>query len=111
MACSDWPARPRVCPCPVAPSAAASAGLSGGMGSPVALLWHADALPKLIAGWSSTIGTLGSGVSSSIGVLHVPPLPPFPEELHGRVAVPLALADPHGPVAAATQGGARRGGR
>ncbi|MEU6779345.1 hypothetical protein ABZ912_09080 [Nonomuraea angiospora] len=41
-----------------------------------------------------------SGVSSSIAVLHVPPLPPFPEELHGRVAVHLAIADPDGPVAA-----------
>ncbi|MFI7231504.1 FAD-binding oxidoreductase [Nonomuraea angiospora] len=65
-----------------------------------ALLWHADALPELIAAWSSTIGTVGSGVSSSIAVLHVPPLPPFPEELHGRVAVHLAIADPDGPVAA-----------
>ncbi|MEU8149416.1 FAD-dependent oxidoreductase [Nonomuraea sp. NPDC048901] len=65
-----------------------------------ALLWHADALPKLLAAWSSTIATVGSGVSSSIAVLHVPPLPPFPQELHGRSAVHLAIADPDGPVAA-----------
>ncbi len=65
-----------------------------------ALLWHADALPELVAAWSSTVGTLDSSVSSSIGVLHVPPVPPFPEELHGKVAVHLAIADPDGPGAA-----------
>lgn len=65
-----------------------------------ALLWHAEALPALLAAWSRTIGTLGSSVSSSISVLHVPPLPPFPEELHGKVAVHLAIADPDGPTAA-----------
>lgn len=66
-----------------------------------ALLWHADALPELVAAWSSTLGALGGGVSSSIGVLHVPPMPPFPEALHGKVAVHLAIADPDGPTAAA----------
>ncbi|MCZ2850524.1 FAD-binding oxidoreductase [Modestobacter sp. VKM Ac-2978] len=66
-----------------------------------ALLWHADALPELIDAWARTIGTLGSSVSSSIGVLHVPPMPPFPEELHGEVAVHLAIADPDGAGAAA----------
>ena len=40
-----------------------------------ALLWHADALPELTAAWSRTIGTLGGSVSSSLSVLHVPPLP------------------------------------
>jgi len=66
-----------------------------------ALLWHAEALPELIAAWSRTIGTLDGSVSSSISVLHVPPLPPFPQELHGQVAVHLAIADPEGPSAAA----------
>ncbi|SDD21880.1 FAD-binding oxidoreductase [Auraticoccus monumenti] len=66
-----------------------------------ALLWQGEALPELLAAWSRTIGTLGSTVSSSIAVLHVPPLPPFPAELHGRVAVHLAIADPDGPGAAA----------
>jgi hypothetical protein len=66
-----------------------------------ALLWHGSALPELMAAWSSTIGTVGSGVSSSIAVLHVPPLPPFPAELHGSVAVHLAIADPDGPAGAA----------
>jgi hypothetical protein len=66
-----------------------------------ALLWHADALPELMAAWSSRINALGNSVSSSIGVLHVPPLPPFPEELHGKVAVHLAIADPDGPASAA----------
>lgn len=66
-----------------------------------ALLWHAEALPQLIAAWSSTIGTVASSVSSSISVLHVPPLPPFPQELHGKVAVHLAIADPDGAAAAA----------
>lgn len=66
-----------------------------------ALLWHGEALPELVAAWARTVGTLGSSVSSSIAVLHVPPLPPFPAELHGRVAVHLAVADPDGPDAAA----------
>jgi FAD/FMN-containing dehydrogenase len=65
------------------------------------LLWPASALPQLAAAWSSTIGAVGGGVSSSIAVLHVPPMPPFPEELRGSVAVHLAVADPDGPSAAA----------
>jgi FAD/FMN-containing dehydrogenase len=65
-----------------------------------ALLWPAAALPELLAVWSRLIRTLGTTVSSSISVLHVPPLPPFPAELHGRVAVHLAIADPDGPAAA-----------
>ena len=66
-----------------------------------ALLWSADALPDLVAAWAGAVGTLGRSVSSSIGVLHVPPLPGFPAELQGRVAVHLAIADPDGPAAAA----------
>lgn len=66
-----------------------------------ALLWPGEALPELLAAWSRTIGTLAGSVSSSIAVLHVPPLPPFPTELHGRVAIHLAIADPDGPAAAA----------
>jgi hypothetical protein len=66
-----------------------------------ALLWHASALPELMTAWSSAIGAIGGGVSSSISVLHVPPLPLFPEELRGSVAVHLAIADPDGPAAAA----------
>ena len=54
-----------------------------------------------MAAWSSEIGGLGSTVSSSIGVLHLPPQPPFPEELRGKVAVHLAIADPAGAAAAA----------
>src|SRR3954453_23380083 len=66
-----------------------------------ALLWHADALPELTAAWSRTIGTLGGSVSSSLSVLHVPPLPLFPPELQGKAAVHLPIAVPDGPVAAA----------
>ncbi len=66
-----------------------------------ALLWHGSALPDLVAAWSSTIGAVGPSVSSSISVLHVPPLPSFPAELHGTVAVHLAVADPEGPGGAA----------
>jgi hypothetical protein len=65
-----------------------------------ALLWPAEALPELMAVWSSIISTLGTGVSSSISVLHVPPAPSFPEELRGRAALHLAIADPDGPDAA-----------
>ena len=66
-----------------------------------ALLWHADALADLVAAWSATTGAVGAGVSSSIAVLHVPALPPFPSALHGKVAVHLAIADPDGPAGAA----------
>lgn len=63
-----------------------------------ALLWHVDALGDLLAAWSATVGTLPSSVSSSISVLHVPRLPLFPQELHGKVAVHLAIADPTDPA-------------
>jgi hypothetical protein len=66
-----------------------------------ALLWHGSALPELVAAWSNTIGGLRAGVSSSLSVLHVPPLPPFPPALQGSVAVHLAIADADGPEAAA----------
>lgn len=66
-----------------------------------ALLWAVDELPAVVAAWSSTVNDLPSSVSCSISVLHVPPMPPFPVELQGRVAVHLAIADPDGPDAAA----------
>jgi hypothetical protein len=65
-----------------------------------ALLWHTGVLPELIAAWSSVVPSLDAGVSSSVSVLHVPPLPTFPEELRGRPAVHLAIANPDGPDAA-----------
>ena len=65
-----------------------------------ALLWPAEALPDLMAVWSKVIATLPRGVSSSISVLHIPPLPTFPEQLRGRAALHLAIADPDGPDAA-----------
>lgn len=61
------------------------------------LLWRGSALPDLIGAWKNGIESAGPGVSTSIAVLHVPPVPPFPEELHGSVAVHLAIADPDGP--------------
>lgn len=65
------------------------------------LLWHGSALTELISAWKSGLPQLGSSVSTSIAVMHVPPVAPFPEELHGRVAVHLAVADPDGPDGAA----------
>ena len=65
-----------------------------------ALLWRAEALPALLEAWSGTVAGLGPGVSSSLSVLHVPPLPPFPDELRGSVVVHLAVAAPDGPAAA-----------
>ncbi|RFA07529.1 FAD-linked oxidase [Subtercola boreus] len=65
-----------------------------------ALLWPVDALPELVAVWSRVISSVGAGVSSSLSVLHVPPLPAFPEELRGKPALHLALADPDGPASA-----------
>lgn len=73
-----------------------------------ALLWRGSDLPDLLAAWSRTIGSVGGSVSSSIAVLHVPPMPPFPEELRGTVAVHLAIADPDGPDGAAPLLGALR---
>jgi FAD/FMN-containing dehydrogenase len=66
-----------------------------------ALLWHVEALPELVAAWAATVGSVPAGVSCSISVLHVPPLPLFPPALHGKVAVHLAIADPDGPDGAA----------
>ena len=64
------------------------------------LLWHASALPQLIAAWAAGIAAISGSVSTSISVLHVPPVPFFPAELHGSVAVHLAIADPDGPEGA-----------
>jgi FAD/FMN-containing dehydrogenase len=65
-----------------------------------ALLWHGSALPELVAAWANGLASVGPSVSMSIAVMHVPPLPPFPAELHGSVAVHLAIADPDGPAGA-----------
>jgi FAD/FMN-containing dehydrogenase len=65
------------------------------------LLWHGDSLLPLVAAWREGIAAVGAGVSTSIAVMHVPPVPPFPAELHGQVAVHLAIADPDGPDGAA----------
>lgn len=65
------------------------------------LLWRAGALADLVAAWKNNLPLIGSSVSTSIAVMHVPPVPPFPEELHGSVAVHLAVADPEGPMGAA----------
>ncbi|GAA1491775.1 FAD-binding oxidoreductase [Curtobacterium herbarum] len=61
-----------------------------------ALLWPADPLPGLVAAWAQALPSLGTSASSSLSVLHLPPLPTFPEELRGRPAVHLAVADPDG---------------
>lgn len=65
------------------------------------LLWHGTALAELIPAWRSGIAAVAESVSTSISVLHIPPVPPFPQELHGTVAVHLAIADPDGPDGAA----------
>ncbi|MFG6503329.1 FAD-binding protein [Microbacterium sp. P05] len=65
------------------------------------LLWHASALPELVSAWKRGLESVGQSVASSIAVIHVPPVPPFPKELHGSVAIHLAIADPDGPDGAA----------
>lgn len=65
------------------------------------LLWRGSALSDLVAAWRRGIELAGPQVSTSIAVMHVPPVPPFPAELHGTVAVHLAVADPDGPAGAA----------
>lgn len=62
-----------------------------------ALLWRASDIAAVVAAWAEAIGQVGPGVSSSLGVLHVPPAPTFPEDLRGAVALHLAIADPDGP--------------
>lgn len=65
-----------------------------------ALLWPVDSLPVLVEAWAAALPELGASVSSSLSVLHVPPLPTFPAELRGRPALHLAIADPDGPEGA-----------
>lgn len=65
------------------------------------LLWHGDALPQLVEAWTNALPSIGPSVSMSIAVMHVPPVPPFPPQLHGSVAVHLGIADPAGPDGAA----------
>jgi FAD/FMN-containing dehydrogenase len=60
------------------------------------LLWHVEALDAVVAAWAGSLDQMASSVATSISVLHVPPAPPFPEELQGKVAVHLAVADPEG---------------
>jgi FAD/FMN-containing dehydrogenase len=65
------------------------------------LLWHGSELDELVAAWRRGLELIGPSVSTSIAVMHVPPMPPFPAELHGKVAIHLAIADPDGPDGAA----------
>jgi FAD/FMN-containing dehydrogenase len=65
------------------------------------LLWHGSELDELVAAWRRGLELIGPSVSTSIAVMHVPPMPPFPEELHGSVAIHLAIADPDGADGAA----------
>jgi FAD/FMN-containing dehydrogenase len=60
------------------------------------LLWHVDALDAVVDAWLSSLDSIARGVATSIAILHVLPVPLFPEELHGKVAVHLAVADPDG---------------
>ncbi len=68
-----------------------AAGLHAGT-----LLWHGEALDDVVGAWLESLESVGSSVATSIAVLHVPPLPMFPDALHGKAAVHLAVADPEG---------------
>jgi FAD/FMN-containing dehydrogenase len=63
-------------------------------------LWHVDALDAVVDAWLNSLDSIGRGVATSIAILHVLPVPLFPDELHGKVAVHLAVADPDGGEAA-----------
>ncbi|MCU1403882.1 MAG: linked oxidase domain protein [Glaciihabitans sp.] len=65
------------------------------------LLWHGSSLSELVTAWKRGIALVGPSVSTSLAVMHVPPVPPFPEELYGSVAIHLAIADPDGQAGAA----------
>lgn len=62
-----------------------------------ALLWRGEDLPAVLDAWAENIAAVGPSVSSSIGVINLPPAPVFPEEIRGGAAVHLAIADPDGP--------------
>lgn len=64
------------------------------------LLWHVEALDAVVDAWLGSLDSIGRGVATSIAVLHVLPVPLFPNALHGKVAVHLAVADPDGGEAA-----------
>lgn len=56
------------------------------------LLWPVRYLDAVAGAWAATVGDVGEDVATSIGVLHAPPGPPFPESLRGTTVVLLAVA-------------------
>ncbi|HEY0238615.1 MAG TPA: FAD-dependent oxidoreductase [Friedmanniella sp.] len=60
------------------------------------LLWPAAHLADVVGAWAATVGRVGAATATSIGVLHAPPLPFIPAELHGTPVVHLAVADHEG---------------
>lgn len=52
----------------------------------------------MVAAWRSGIGDPLVGPATSLAVLHAPPSPAVPRELHGQQVVHLAMASPTGPV-------------
>lgn len=60
------------------------------------LLWPVEHLDAIVEAWARTQPDLADDVATSIGVLHLPPAPPFPEALRGTAVVHLALSASRG---------------
>lgn len=57
------------------------------------LLWPVEQLDAVVGAWARTVGQVGPATTTSIAVLHAPPVPLVPTELRGQLVVHLALAD------------------
>lgn len=60
------------------------------------LLWPAAALPDVADAWTRALESVTESVTSSLSLLHLPPVVPFPEELLGAPVVHLSYASPDG---------------
>ncbi|HEY8718956.1 FAD-binding oxidoreductase [Pengzhenrongella sp.] len=65
------------------------------------LLWDAEQIDAVVTAWARALPDVGPALSSTISVLHAPPIPLFPPELQGRWVVHLALASTRGEEEAA----------
>jgi hypothetical protein len=64
------------------------------------LVWDAAHAPALVRAWAGWAPTAPDGITTSCKVMHVPPLPMFPEPLQGRSVVAVQGYDLDGGAAA-----------
>lgn len=65
------------------------------------LQWDAAHLDDVVRAWAHALPDVGPALTSTISVLHAPPIPLFPPELEGRWVVHLAVASTRGESEAA----------